>query len=46
MVGTGRVARFLLVRDTQTGKTYQINTKCTKWSLNFSNVLKNMPNGH
>jgi hypothetical protein len=28
-----RVARFLLVHDTKTGRMYQINTKCTKWSV-------------
>jgi hypothetical protein len=27
-----RVARFFLVHDTKTGKMYQMNTKCTKWS--------------
>jgi hypothetical protein len=27
-----RVARFLLVHDTKTGKMYQMNSKCTKWS--------------
>jgi hypothetical protein len=27
-------------RDTKTGKMYQINTKCTKWSLNIPNVCK------
>jgi hypothetical protein len=35
-----RVARFLLVHDTKTVKMYQINTKCTKWSLNIPNVHK------
>jgi hypothetical protein len=29
---TPRIARFFLVRDTKTGKMYQINTQCTKWS--------------
>jgi hypothetical protein len=28
----GRVARFLKVHGTKTGKMYQINIKCTKWS--------------
>jgi hypothetical protein len=27
-----RVARFFMVHDTKTGKMYQMNTKCTKWS--------------
>jgi hypothetical protein len=27
-----RVARFFLLHDTKTGKVYQMNTKCTKWS--------------
>jgi hypothetical protein len=27
-----RVARFLLVHVNKTGKMYQINKKCTKWS--------------
>jgi hypothetical protein len=27
-----RVARFFLVHVTKTGKLYQMNTKCTKWS--------------
>jgi hypothetical protein len=27
-----RVARFLLVHDTKTGKMFQMSTKCTKWS--------------
>jgi hypothetical protein len=35
-----RVARFLLVRDTQTGKNVPNNTKWSKWSRNFPNVLK------
>jgi hypothetical protein len=30
-----RVARFFLVHDTKTGKMYQMNTKCTKWSKKF-----------
>jgi hypothetical protein len=35
-----RVARFSMVHDTKTGKMYQINTKCTKWSQNIPNVRK------
>jgi hypothetical protein len=31
-VGPRRVARFFLAHDTKTGKMYQINIKCTKWS--------------
>jgi hypothetical protein len=27
-----RVARFFLVHGTKTGKMYQMNTNCTKWS--------------
>jgi hypothetical protein len=35
-----RVDRFFLVHDTKTGKMYQVNTNCTKWSLNIPNVHK------
>jgi hypothetical protein len=35
-----RVARFFLVHDTKTGKMYQMNTKCTKWSKNIPTVCK------
>jgi hypothetical protein len=35
-----RVARFFLVRYTKTGKMYQINTKCTKWSKNSQMAVK------
>jgi hypothetical protein len=42
-----RVARFFLVHDTKTGKMYQMNTKCTRWSQNFPNGRKIcIPNGH
>jgi hypothetical protein len=34
-----RVARFFLVRVAQSGKMYQMNTKCTK-------CTQNLPNGH
>jgi hypothetical protein len=30
--GGCRVAGFFLVHDTKTGKMYQMNRKCTKWS--------------
>jgi hypothetical protein len=35
-----RVARFFSIHDTKTGKMYQMNTKCTEWSLNISNLHK------
>jgi hypothetical protein len=42
-----RVARFFLVHDTKTGKyvpnehkIYQMNAKCTKWTLNVPNEHK------
>jgi hypothetical protein len=31
---------FFLVQDTKTGKIYQMNTKCTKWSLDIPIVRK------
>jgi hypothetical protein len=35
-----RVARFCIVHDTKNRKMYQMNKKCTKWSLNITNVHK------
>jgi hypothetical protein len=35
-----RVARFFLVHDTQTGKMYQMNTKCNKISQIFVKYSK------
>jgi hypothetical protein len=35
-----------LVHDTKTGKMYQMNKKCTKWTKNVQNEQKYVPNGH
>jgi hypothetical protein len=43
---TSRVARFISLKLTETGKIYQITIKYTKKSKNVDRLPSNRPNGH